>query len=71
MNTKATEIENKVPDITDLATKAVLNTRTTEIENNIPDTSSVITTPEFNRLTKKSFDVRIKEAAKNLASEIR
>ena len=36
-NTKITELENKLPDISNLATKAVLTT----IENKIPDVSSL------------------------------
>ena len=34
-NSKITEVENKIPDISNLATKTALNT----IENEIPDTS--------------------------------
>ena len=37
VNTKATEIEDKILDITNLATKIDLNTKTTETENKIPD----------------------------------
>ena len=36
-NAKITEIENKIPDISNLATKTSLNT----VENKIPDTSSL------------------------------
>ena len=54
---KTIEIESKIPDDTNLATKAALNAKAKEIENKIPDTTSFITTPDFNRL-------RIKEAAK-------
>ena len=61
------EVESKITDNTNLATKTVLNTKSTEIENKIPDTTSFITTPKFNRLTKIGFDAKIKEAAKSLA----
>ena len=37
-NAKITEIENKIPDISNLATKTSLNT----VENKIPDTSSLV-----------------------------
>ena len=37
-NSKITEIEGKVPDIINLATKTSLNT----VENKIPDTSSLV-----------------------------
>ena len=52
-----------------MATKAVLKAKATEIENKIPDTTSFITIPEFNKLSKVSFDSRIKEAVKILASK--
>ena len=35
----------------------------------MPNTSSFITTPEYNRLTRISFEARINEAAKILASK--
>ena len=34
LNTKATEIENKIPDIANLATKPALNTKVAEVESN-------------------------------------
>ena len=37
-NAKITEIENKIPDISNLATKIALNT----VENKIPDTSGLV-----------------------------
>ena len=37
LNTKATEIENKISNITNLAIKAVLNTKSGEVESEIPD----------------------------------
>ena len=59
-----------MPDITSLATKAALNTKFTEIANKITETiSRFVNTQEFNRLTKISFDTRMKEAAKGLASK--
>ena len=59
MNTKVTEGENRIPGITNLATKAAFNTKDTEIENKIPDTTNFITSPEFNRLAKISFDEKL------------
>ena len=47
----------------------MLNTKSAETGNNVPDTTSFIYTSEFKRLTKISFDVRIKEIAKSFASE--
>ena len=37
-NSKITKIENKIPDISNLATKTALNT----VENKIPDTSGLV-----------------------------
>ena len=53
-NTKITEIEGKIPDISNLATKTALTT----IENNIPDTSNLATkialTTVENKITRIS-----------------
>ena len=35
VNRKAMDIENKIPDITNLVTKAALNTKVAEVENKI------------------------------------
>ena len=43
-NAKITEIENKIPDISNLATKTALNT----VENKIPDTSSLVKKTDHN-----------------------
>ena len=61
---KAVEVECKTNGITNLATTAVLNTKATEIENKELDIAGFITT---SRLSKISFDSRIKEAAKSVA----
>ena len=38
LNTEATEIENKIPDITNLTVKVALNTKAEEVESNkIPE----------------------------------
>ena len=70
LNIKVAKVENKIPDITNLATKAALNRNVTEIKNKIPDTTGFITTLAFNKLKKKKkkrFDTKMKEAAKSLA----
>ena len=43
-NAKITEIENKIPDISNLASKTALNT----VENEIPDTSGYIKKTDYN-----------------------
>ena len=75
LNAKITEIENKIPSITGLATNSAL----TALENKIPNVSNlvtktdnntkiseiekkVITTPEFNKLTTENFKARLAQA---------
>ena len=43
-NAKTTEMENKIPDISNLATKTSLNT----VENKIPDTSGLVKKANYN-----------------------
>ena len=43
-NTKITEIENRIPDISNLATKTALTT----VENKIPDVSSLVKKTDYN-----------------------
>ena len=69
LNTKAAEVESKITDITNVATKAGI--QKPEIENKIPYTTGFITTPEFNRLTKMSFDSKMKKKNSNNNKESR
>ena len=71
---KLTELENKIPDISNLATKTALTT----VENKIPSVSNLVTeienklnnhnhdkyidTSEFNKLAADVFNVRIAQA---------
>ena len=64
LNTKTTEFESKITDVASLAANAALNIKATETENKIPNTKHFITTLEFNRLTKISFDAKMKELSK-------
>lgn len=48
LNTKATEIEIKIPNITNLATKASLNTKMAEVESKIPNSTNLTTKTTFN-----------------------
>ena len=54
LNTKTAEIEDKIS----LATSSAFNAKPTETENKVPDTSHFINTQEFNKLTKRSFDIQ-------------
>ena len=62
LNTKNSEIENKIPNTSNLVTKTVLNTKNSEVENKIPENSKHITTQEFNKLTAENFAARLKQA---------
>ena len=62
LNTNISEVENKIPDTSSLATTTVLNTKISEVENKIPYHDKYITTPEFNKLTAESFVARLKQA---------
>ena len=42
---KLTELENKIPDISNLATKTELTT----VENKIPDVSNLVKKTDYNR----------------------
>ena len=60
MNTKISEVENKIPDTSSLVTTTVFNTKESEVENKIPDHAKYITLQEFNKLTAEKFCCKIK-----------
>ena len=61
LNTKISEVENKIANTSNLVTTAVLNTKINEFENKIHDHDEYITTPEFNKLTAGTFTARLKQ----------
>ena len=61
-NTKISEVENKIPNTSNLVTTTVLNTKISEVENKIHDNFKYITTQEFNKLTAENFAARLKQA---------
>ena len=61
LNTKISEVENKLPDNSSLVAKTLLNTKVIEVENRVPDNSKDVTIQEFNNLTTKSFAARLKQ----------
>ena len=67
LNTKISEFQNKIPDISNLVIATVFNTKISEVENKIPDHAEYITTEEFNKLTAENFAARLKQA--NLVSK--
>ena len=62
LNTKISEVENKIPNTSGLVTTTVLNTKISEVENKIPNHDKYITTPEFNKLTAENFAARLKQS---------
>ena len=61
MNTKISEVENKIPNTNSLVTTSVLNTKINNVENKIPDNSIYITTQEFRKLNAEKFEARSKQ----------
>ena len=61
LDTKITEVENKIPNISILVTTAVLNKNISEVENRILDNAKYITTQEFTKLTAEYFAVRLRQ----------
>ena len=55
MNTKISEVENKIPDTSSFMTATVLHTKISEVENKISDNAEYVTTQKFNKLTAEKF----------------
>ena len=53
LNTKISEVENKIPNATSLVTTSVLDIKLSEVENKIHDHAKYITTQEFNKQGQK------------------
>ena len=62
LNTKISEVENKILDTSNLVTKTVLNTKIGEVENKIADNFKHITSQKFNKLTPDNFAAILKLA---------
>ena len=76
-NAKIKNIENKIPDITNLATKASLNAKINEVKGEIPKITSMATTssltavenkiPSVSNLVKKTdYNTKINEIEKKI-----
>ena len=63
MNTKISEVKNKIPNTSDLATVTVSSSKVSEVENKTPNHDKYITTSEFNKLTVENFIARLKQAS--------
>ena len=55
-NAKIKEIEDKIPDITDLATNAILNAKLNQVKNEIPNTTNVATSTALTAVENKTLD---------------
>ena len=62
LNTKISEVENKIPNTSNLVTTTFLNTKISEAENKTFDNSKYITSQEFNKLRTENFVARLKQA---------
>ena len=77
-NAKIKNIEDKIPDISNLATKSNLNTKINEVKNEIPSitglaTTSALTTvqnkiPSISNLVKKQIDTKVGEIENRMIS---
>ena len=62
MNTKISEVENKILDTNRLLTTTVFKTEIRKVGNKIPDHPKYIITQEFNTLTAEIFAARLTQA---------
>lgn len=69
LNTKPTDIGNKIPDITKLGSKPVLHTKATKNEDKKLHTVRFTTTPSIDK-QRINFDARMKEVTKNFALKV-
>ena len=62
MNTKISEVQNKIPDTNSLVTTTILNTRIGEVGKKITYHAKYIATQKSNKLTAEHFAARLKQA---------
>ena len=60
LNTKVSDVENRIPDPSSLVTPTVLNTKISKVKNKIRDNSKYITAQEFSKLTAANCAARLK-----------
>ena len=56
-NAKIKNLEDKIPDISNLASKTILNTKINEIKNEIPSINGLATTPALAAVQNKIPDI--------------
>ena len=66
LNTKTSEVENKIPNTSGLATATVLTTKIREAKNKTPDYSKYITTRDL--VNKTNFDNKLTSFDKRFMS---
>ena len=59
MNTKISEVQNKILGTSSLVTVTLLNTKISSVENKGPDQAKYITSQKFNKLRAENFVVRL------------
>ena len=62
LNTKISEVANKIPDTNSLVTATVLNVKFSKTDNEIPDRAKYITTQKLNKLATANFAARLEKA---------
>ena len=62
LNTKITDVENKIPDTISLVTTTAIVAKISEIEKEIPGHAKNVTIQEFNKLTAENIAARLKPA---------
>ena len=69
LNTKVSEVENKIPNTSNLVPTTVLNTKISEVENKISNNSKYITTQEFNKVMVENFDNKLTSFNRQITSK--
>ena len=54
-NSKISEVEGKIPNVSSLIAKTKFNAKVTEIEGKIPDVTNLITKTDFDAVTLNKF----------------
>ena len=67
LNTKISEVSDKIPDTSSLVATAVLNVKSSKVKNKVSGNSKYSVTEKFNKLTAENFAARLKQA--NLANK--
>ena len=62
LNTRISEVENKIPTTSSFVTTIVRNTKTGEVENKISGHTKYIASQKFNKLIAENVKQRLKQA---------